>query len=112
MLLIQRELFLCSLFIAAVIAVVPLGPQLHWLLAVLARLRELRETLLQRNTKHFHVHQVRVALAEHPEVVGEDDAGDEVYEVVSAEADHQAHLQESGDCREPREAVPADGREL
>lgn len=70
-----------------------LCPQLNWLLAVGARLWEKWEPLFERDAENVHIYQVGVSLTQHPAVVCEYYARNQIDEVVAPQAYHQRDLE-------------------
>lgn len=70
------------------------------------------ESLLEGDLEQLHIDQVRVTLAHHPDVVGEDHSRYQVNEVVTAQAHHQGRLTQTGQEGELSETLPAVRLEL
>jgi hypothetical protein len=70
------------------------------------------ESLLEGDLEQLHIDQVRVTLAHHPDVVGEDHSRYQVNEVVTTQAHHQGRLTKAGQQGELGETLPAVRLEL
>ncbi len=64
------------------------------------------ESLLEGDLEQLHIDQVRVTLAHHPDVVGEDHSRYQVDEVVAPQAHHQHRLTHTGQQGEFSETLP------
>ena len=96
----------------AVLSFVLVDPQINGVLALLARVSEHGEPLLEWHAEDFHVDDIGVTLRHHPDVVGEYHAWHQVNEVVTPQWNHKHDLHDAGGEREPTETVPAEGVEL
>jgi hypothetical protein len=70
------------------------------------------EPLLEGDLEQLDIHQVRVTLTHHPDVVGEDHSRYQVDEVVAPQTHHQHGLTHTGQQGEGSEALPTVRPEL
>ena len=92
----------------AILSLISVDPEMNGVLALHAGVRVRWEPLLEWDAEDLHVHQIRVTLCHHPDVVSKDNARDEVNKVVSSQCNHQHNLHNASSEGEPAEAVPSE----
>ena len=105
-LVLRAELFVR--IVDAILSLISVDPEMNGVLALHAGVCVRWEPLLEWDTEDLHVHQIRVTLRHHPDVVSKDNARDEVNKVVSSQCNHQHNLHNASSEREPAEAVPSE----
>ena len=91
-LVLRAEFIRVRMHVYRVLCLILIEPEVYGMLALDAGVSVRGEPLLEWDTEDLHIHQVRVTLSHHPDVVSKDNARDEVNEVVSSECNHQHNL--------------------
>jgi hypothetical protein len=67
---------------------------------------------MERDPEDFDVNYVRISLRKQPEVVSKHNARDQVYDVMTPQADHESELEDHGYNAEEGKLVPLMGLEF